>query len=255
MTESENPRRHSFAWAFVPAAVLGAQLVLAGVVSAQVVLPSFEPDPVAAQVAEALAQERAVLESDGATRLSALADAAASFPVAASGKPQVVLASRSSDPRAPVAVASKLSVKTLDALPLASGGPQWACLAEAIYFEARGEPLQGQAAVAEVILNRVDDRRYPDTLCGVTRQGQESRVCQFSFACDGRPERMTERRPRERAQKLASVMMSGGARAITKGATHFHATYVRPGWSQRMTRTASIGRHVFYRFSSRVARH
>ncbi len=82
---------------------------------------------------------------------------------------------------------AKLDVRTLDTLPPASAGDaQSQCLAQAIYFESRGEPLDGQIAVAEVVLNRVDDRRFPKTVCGVTRQGVGSgRGCQFSYACDG----------------------------------------------------------------------
>ena len=77
-------------------------------------------------------------------------------------------------------------------MPVATGGDQWSCLAEALYFEARGESLQGIVGVAEVILNRVDDRRYPNSLCGVVNQGTGERYrCQFTYTCDGRPETIT----------------------------------------------------------------
>jgi spore germination cell wall hydrolase CwlJ-like protein len=104
------------------------------------------------------------------------------------------------------------------------------------------------------VLNRVDDRRYPGSICGVTRQGAGSgRACQFSYACDGRPERMATAVPRERAEKLAALMIAGRERSVTEGATHFHAVYVNPGWARQFTRTASIGAHVFYRSGTRLA--
>lgn len=121
-------------------------------------------------------------------------------------------------------------------------GPEWECLARAIYFEARGEPLQGRIAVAEVVLNRVDSPVYPRTVCGVVNQG-----CQFSFTCDGIPDRIGESGAWRDAQQIAAVMLAGAPRAITAGATHFHAAGVRPGWSNRFPRTAAVGRHLFYR--------
>ncbi|MSU90101.1 cell wall hydrolase [Rhodobacteraceae bacterium 2CG4] len=137
---------------------------------------------------------------------------------------------------------------TLDRLPVASGGPEWACLTEALYFEARGESLKGQLAVAEVILNRVDSRRYPDSVCGVISQGEQRRdACQFSFRCDGKPETFSEKRAYERVGKIARLMLDGRDRALTSGATHYHTTAVKPSWARRLTRTAQIGRHLFYR--------
>ncbi len=138
--------------------------------------------------------------------------------------------------------------ETLDNMPVAEGGPEWACLAEALYFEARGESLKGQLAVAEVILNRVDSRRYPDSICGVISQGESRRHgCQFSFRCDGKPETFDERAAYERVGKIARLMLDGRDRALTSGATHYHTTAVNPSWSRRLTRTAQIGRHLFYR--------
>src|SRR5688572_9945937 len=108
------------------------------------------------------------------------------------------------------AVPAKLDVASLDAMPRASGSDEWRCLAEAIYFESRGEPLKGQVAVAEVVLNRVDDRKFPRTVCGVTNQGAGSgRGCQFSYACDGRPDAMKSTAARLRAEKLAAIMLAG----------------------------------------------
>lgn len=154
----------------------------------------------------------------------------------------------------PDALPETLAVATLDQMPPIEGGDeQWRCLAQAIYFEARGEPLKGQIAVAEVVLNRVDNHAYPDTVCGVTNQGASSgRGCQFSYACSG-AKRMTSPLPRERAEKLAAIMLAGRERTVTDGATHFHATRVRPAWSRKFVQTAAIGQHIFYRQGTRVA--
>lgn len=147
-----------------------------------------------------------------------------------------------------------LDLASLDAMPEPQGDSQWQCLSEAIYFESRGEPFSGQIAVAEVVLNRVDDPRFPDTVCSVTRQGVGSgRACQFSYACDGRSDKMTSAVSRERSQKLARLMLDGRARMVTDGATYFHTRSVRPGWARQMTKTVAIGQHLFYRPAVRVA--
>jgi spore germination cell wall hydrolase CwlJ-like protein len=124
------------------------------------------------------------------------------------------------------------------------------CLATAIYFEARGESYRGQVAVAQVVLNRVKDHRYPNTICGVVFQNQNRRnACQFSFACDGIPETITERRPWDQAEDIAGKVTRGELYLTEVGeATHYHATYVRPAWAPRMTKVTQIGLHVFYKF-------
>lgn len=127
---------------------------------------------------------------------------------------------------------------------------QEACLATAIYHEARGESLRGQFAVAEVILNRVDSRKFPNSICGVVYQGaQAGRYggCQFSFACDGNSEAMPNRNAALIAQRIAKVMAGGGTRALTQGAKYFHTTAVSPSWAKRFTQTTHIGAHLFYR--------
>lgn len=132
--------------------------------------------------------------------------------------------------------------------PAASGGDQFSCLAKALYFEARGESVKGQFAVAEVILNRVDSRKYPNSICGVVNQGSGSRkACQFSYTCDGRADRINEKQAFARAAKIARLMIDGAPRTLTDGATHFHTSNVRPGWARRFPNTARIGSHLFYR--------
>lgn len=124
------------------------------------------------------------------------------------------------------------------------------CLATAIYHEARGESLKGQFAVAEVILNRVDSRQFPNSICGVVYQGvREGRLggCQFSFACDGRSEAMPNRTAANRARRIAQVISDGAHRGLTRGALYFHTTAVNPNWANRFTRTTQIGAHLFYR--------
>lgn len=123
------------------------------------------------------------------------------------------------------------------------------CLATAIYFEARGEAEQGQKGVAQVILNRVEDDAYPDTICGVVFQNENRRnACQFSFACDGRPDEASEPKAWRKAQHVAEEVL-GGENLVQsiRTATHYHATYVHPYWAPKMKRLSKIGRHVFYR--------
>jgi spore germination cell wall hydrolase CwlJ-like protein len=122
------------------------------------------------------------------------------------------------------------------------GDAQWQCLRDAIYFEARGESLKGQFAVAEVILNRLDSARYPHSICGVVKQS-----CQFSYTCDGRSDRPSDAGAADIAGRIARVMIDGAPRALTMGATHFHSRMTRPGWAGKFPRTAAIGRHLFYR--------
>lgn len=134
----------------------------------------------------------------------------------------------------------------LATLPAPQGDAQWECLSTAIYFEARGETLRGQFAVAEVILNRVDSPDYPNSICGVTQQ-RGGGGCQFSYVCDGRADTMRDRGAMWRAERIARVMMDGAPRALTMGATHFHTRWVNPGWARRFPQTAAIGAHLFYK--------
>ena len=121
------------------------------------------------------------------------------------------------------------------------------CLALNIYHEARGEPLEGQVAVAYVVLNRKDRPTFPDTICGVVLQGGEARHwCQFSWYCDGRSDRPLDRVAWERAKAVAmSVLLEEDD--PTGGAVYYHTVDVRPTWASRFTVTATIGRHIFYR--------
>ncbi|MGL4197021.1 MAG: cell wall hydrolase [Allorhizobium sp.] len=123
------------------------------------------------------------------------------------------------------------------------------CLAEGIYFEARGESVKGQAAVAQVILNRVRNPHYPDTICGVVYQNEDWRNrCQFSFACDRIPDIITSPRHWKIAKEIAMAVTAGKIWFKDVGsATHYHATYVSPAWGPTMKRVEKIGKHIFYR--------
>lgn len=142
----------------------------------------------------------------------------------------------------------------VDAQPQPKRTDEWRCLAEALYFEARGETVKGQFAVAEVIMNRVKSERFPDTVCGVINQGTGKRYqCQFTYTCDGHAEVIAEPRAFTRVGKVARAMIDGRAPALTDGATHYHTTAVKPRWARVYTRTARIGVHLFYRHTWRSA--
>jgi spore germination cell wall hydrolase CwlJ-like protein len=134
------------------------------------------------------------------------------------------------------------------------------CLATAIYFEARGEPIAGQVAVANVIVNRTNDRRYPNTICEVVQQGPTYRWapslpvrnrCQFSFYCDGKKEVITDNQAFDKAIDIAKRTLNGEMLDITEGATHYHALYVLPDWAATKTHTVTINNHIFYRWETR----
>ncbi|WP_289041788.1 cell wall hydrolase [uncultured Aliiroseovarius sp.] len=145
-------------------------------------------------------------------------------------------------------LSSKYSTKWLSTQPRPQQDAEWRCMTEALYFEARGETLKGQFAVAEVILNRVDNPRYPNSVCGVIKQGTGRKfACQFTFTCDGRPEVINEPASFARLGKIARAMLDGTERALTGGATHYHTSAVAPVWAKRLTHTTKIGIHRFYR--------
>lgn len=124
------------------------------------------------------------------------------------------------------------------------------CMATAIYFEARGESYRGQVAVGQVVMNRVKHKLYPDTICSVVFQNQHRRnACQFSFACDGIPERVYDKKAWVQAEEIAKGVIAGDLYLSEVGyATHYHATYVYPHWAPRMKKVVKIGHHVFYHF-------
>ncbi|MBZ8133435.1 cell wall hydrolase [Afifella sp. IM 167] len=149
---------------------------------------------------------------------------------------------------------SVMAGKAKAGAPAAARTPR-RCLAKALYFEARGETAKGQIAVGRVILNRVKDERYPDTICGVVFQNAKKRNrCQFSFACDGKADKVADpklwREIVQRADWLLSCRSECADTPIWRGAlwrsTHYHANYVSPGWAKRMRPTGEVGLHRFF---------
>lgn len=122
------------------------------------------------------------------------------------------------------------------------------CLALNIYHEARGEPESGKLAVGHVVLNRARDRRFPDRVCDVVRQGGEEvrHGCQFSWWCDGRSDRPNNAVAWQESLDYAGEILDGKTKDPTGGALWYHADYVEPPWSKVLTSGPQIGRHVFY---------
>ena len=142
----------------------------------------------------------------------------------------------------------------LAAQPVVTGGPEWRCLSEALYHEARGETVRGMFGVGEVILNRVDSAAYPNSICGVVHQGTGRKyACQFTWTCDGLSDAIRNPAAFNKVGKVAKLLMDGAPRELTAGATHYHTTAVSPSWARRFPRTARIGVHLFYRQPTRSA--
>jgi spore germination cell wall hydrolase CwlJ-like protein len=159
--------------------------------------------------------------------------------------PDATEAAKTAEP-APMEMTIRYDANWLASQSAPTGGSDWECLRTALYFEARGESIKGQFAVAEVILNRRDSGRYPGSVCGVVNQAGGG-GCQFSYTCDGIADRMHERGAVDRAGRIARLMLDGAPRALTAGATYFHTTGSNPSWAHRFAKTASIGSHLFYR--------
>ena len=168
-------------------------------------------------------------------------------------------------------IATTLQQAQPDELYTAKTEPELYCMATNIYFEARAESLAGQFAVADVTLNRVNDKRYPDSVCAVVMDAKmkeswktkqflnlhdSERVyipirnkCQFSWYCDGKADKVHDNDSWRRAQTVAyMIMINRKYRGITEGATHYHADYVSPKWAPELDLVGRIGVHVFYRW-------
>ena len=159
-------------------------------------------------------------------------------------------------------LAAKVSPALLHAAALQSAAPfhlanpvdtahDLDCLTAAVYYEARGESREGQAAVAQVVLNRVRNPAFPKTVCGVVYQGAAAHSCQFSFACDGQMAARHEGGAWDRARKIADRALGGYVMSTVGGATHFHVASLGAIWSGSLVEVAQIGQHVFYGFSGR----
>tara|TARA_B110000503_G_scaffold122270_1_gene186686 strand:- start:468 stop:974 length:507 start_codon:yes stop_codon:yes gene_type:complete len=125
------------------------------------------------------------------------------------------------------------------------------CLALNIYYEARSSNFADKAAVADVVINRTLDRRYPETICGVVHDGYKAgkKNCQFSWYCDGKDDNPQNLDAWYEAQSIAYNMLQHNTfRGITEGATHYHATYVEPHWADSLQMVGTIGKHIYYRW-------
>ena len=140
--------------------------------------------------------------------------------------------------------------------------PQVNCMALNIYYETRSSNLADMYSVADVVLNRVEDTRYPDSICGVVKEGQhysdgrmKRNKCQFSWYCDGKNDTPRDRESWKKAQSIAwDIVKWNSFRGITEGSTHYHTTYVNPRWNKSrkgwsITRVGRIGAHIFYRWN------
>jgi len=134
--------------------------------------------------------------------------------------------------------------------------PEMWCLAQNIYYESRSSNRADRMAVADVVMNRVNDKRYPNTICDVVKQGKKNadgsmkrNACQFSWYCDGKSDWPTNMDAWVEAQQIAyNMLVHSDARGITEGATHYHATYVSPEWARDFALVGRIGEHIFYRW-------
>ncbi|HKT85492.1 MAG TPA: cell wall hydrolase [Novosphingobium sp.] len=122
------------------------------------------------------------------------------------------------------------------------------CLAQAVYYEAAREPIEGRRAVAQVVLNRVRSPLYPDSVCGVVYEGSKRTTgCQFSFTCDGSLLRAPMPAFWREAEEVARKALAGSVEASVGTATNYHADYVLPKWAFTLAKIEQIGRHIFYR--------
>ncbi|EIZ79041.1 cell wall hydrolase SleB [Novosphingobium sp. Rr 2-17] len=150
---------------------------------------------------------------------------------------------------------SKFAIQVASPLSIAGGaGTSFSrslqCMTAAVYYEASSEPTDGQRAVAQVVLNRLRHPQFPHTVCGVVYQGSERPTgCQFSFTCDGSLQRMPSPEGWRRAEGVAAAALAGSVYAPVGWATHYHADYVVPYWAPSLQKLATVGHHIFYRWS------
>lgn len=215
--------------------LLIAALTFASLTTAQM---AAADEVLSARLAQVLGQERQALQIVSDTRLSALTA------VPESARRNVI----------PADDAAVMSEAFLSSMSSPKGGADWECLADALYFEARGESIQGIFAVGEVIMNRVDSGEYPSNICGVVYQGTGKKfACQFTWTCDNNSDAIGNKAAFARVGKVAKLLIDGLPRRLTAGATHYHTKAVHPSWANRFPRTASIGAHYFYKQPTRSA--
>lgn len=150
-------------------------------------------------------------------------------------------------PAPPGKAITKSEIKAVDTSGKERMDDAITCLARTIYWEARGTDRKVMHAVANVVMNRLGSGGFPDTICGIVKQGKEERACQFSWWCDGRPDGAQETKPYEAAKETARKALNRQLKDVTAGALYFHSKGVRPNWSKKFKRTVRIGGITFYR--------
>lgn len=213
---------------------LGCAAVAVGLVAASA-LPGADPESasVAALAAEFRAQPEPVVERSSITRYAEMLG-----------------------PDSPVSGTLERLERDLSSLETQTGqlirtakasAREAECLAEAIYYEARGETRKGQIAVAQVVTNRVRSKHFPDSVCDVVYQGSERRTgCQFTFTCDGSMDRDPAGRPWDRAQLVASYVLNQDPDSLVGRSTHYHTKAVNPKWARTLKQQKVVGDHIFY---------
>jgi len=189
-------------------------------------------------VAQSRQADEAAALGDPATQTAAVsADVASTINQAGAESGKILQASLAGPAARPFQYAAARTATDLD------------CLTDAVYYEARGEGPAGEAAVAQVVLNRVRHPSFPKTICGVVFQG-----CQFSFACNGAMSGHREPAAWRESRRIAQRALAGAVVANIGNATHFHTLGVNPGWGSNLMRVAQVGYHVFYRLGGRAGR-
>jgi len=147
-----------------------------------------------------------------------------------------------------IVATADVSASSLENGKKAGNSPDLHCLAQNIYFEARGEPMVGMVAVGHVVLNRAADSRWPRRVCSVIKQGgyKKRHRCQFSWWCDGRSDQPMDSAAWKESLHVAKMIKNGAANDPTNGALWYHAVSVRPVWAKKLDRYARIGQHIFY---------
>lgn len=188
-----------------------------------------------------------VASIDGNAAVNAIDQVVPMAPTPMTATPQLAYARENTAPTGGLAASGD---PTVDKYGNAVTAKDINCMAQAVYFEARGEPYRGQVAVGQVVMNRLHHPIYPKDICKVVFQNQQMHnACQFSFACDGIPETVTEAKPWAQAEEIARGVITGAMYLPEVGkATHYHATYVYPAWAPRLKRVAQIDHHIFYQF-------
>jgi spore germination cell wall hydrolase CwlJ-like protein len=243
------------ATARVPNASISSSLALNPQAAEPNGLFEFEESEPRADRPGSLAHDRDIPEGDPTAvfRMSSLlfdADAGSTPPGAFKHRQYVAPAIvPDTSPDAPLHATRKLTPAERLALNPVARAKAVKCLAEAIYFEARSEPERGQMAVAQVVVNRAFSGYYPNDICGVVYQNKHRHLaCQFTFACDGIPDVITEPDMWTQAKEIARDMLDGKLWLTEIGhSTHYHAYWVHPGWVNEMRKLYKIGVHSFYR--------